>query len=111
MVMLLSLEEAAQLLGVSKSTMRRWEEEGRLKPERTPGGHRRYRSREFTQMVMHPRLKTDRVTIAYAQVSSHDQKAALKRQAILLSEFCTKSGWIHKVICDLGSGLNYHKKR
>ncbi|RIV16480.1 MerR family DNA-binding transcriptional regulator, partial [Alicyclobacillaceae bacterium I2511] len=42
--MLLSLEEAAKLLGVSKSTMRRWEEEGRIKPERTPGGHRRYRS-------------------------------------------------------------------
>lgn len=108
--MLLSLEEAAQLLGVSKSTMRRWEEEGRLKPERTPGGHRRYRSEELTQMVMHPRLKTDRVTIAYARVSSHDQKAALERQAILLSEFCTKNGWTHEVICDLGSGLNYHKK-
>ncbi|RIV16418.1 IS607 family transposase [Alicyclobacillaceae bacterium I2511] len=108
--MLLSLEEAAKLLGVSKSTMRRWEEEGRIKPERTPGGHRRYRSEELTHMATHPMSKTDRVTIAYARVSSHDQKADLERQAILLSEFCTKNGWTHEVIRDLGSGLNYHKK-
>ncbi len=108
--MLLSLEEAAKRLGVSKSTMRRWEEEGRIKPERTPGGHRRYRSEELTHMAVHPMPKTDRVTIAYARVSSHDQKADLERQAILLSEFCTKNGWTHEVIRDLGSGLNYHKK-
>ena len=108
--MLLSLEEAAKVLGVSKSTMRRWEAEGRLKPERTPGGHRRYRSEELTHMAVHPLPKTDRVTIAYARVSSHDQKADLERQAMVLSEFCTKNGWTHEVIRDLGSGLNYHKK-
>ena len=108
--MLLSLEEAAKLLGVSKSTMRRWEEEGHIKPERTPGGHRRYHSEELTHLATHPMPKTDRVTIAYARVSSHDQKADLERQAILLSEFCTKNGWQHEVIRDLGSGLNYHKK-
>lgn len=108
--MLLSVEEAAKILGVSKSTMRRWEAEGRLNPERTPGGHRRYRSEELTQMAMHPLPKTDRVTIAYARVSSHDQKADLERQAILLSECCTKNGWTHEVIRDLGSGMNYRKK-
>ncbi len=108
--MLISLEEAAKLLGVSKSTMRRWEEEGRLKSERTPGGHRRYRSEELVQMAQHPPSENERTTIAYARVSSHDQKADLERQAILLSEFCTKNGWTHEVIRDLGSGLNYHKK-
>ena len=108
--MLLSVEEAAKILGVSKSTMRRWEAEGRLKPERTPGGHRRYRSEELTQMTVHPLPNTDRVTIAYARVSSHDQKADLERQVILLSEFCTKNGWAHEVIRDSGSGMNYHKK-
>ena len=108
--MLLSVEEAAKFLGVSKSTMRRWEAEGRLKPDRTPGGHRRYRSEELTQMTVHPLPKTDRVTIAYACVSSHDQKADLERQAILLSDFCTKNGWMHEVIRDCGSGMNYHKK-
>ena len=108
--MLLSLEDAAKVLGVSKSTMRRWEEEGRLKPERTPGGHRRYRSEDLGQMVHHPMPTAGRVTIAYARVSSHDQTADLEREAILLSEFCTRNGWPHEVIRDRGSGLNYHKK-
>ena len=35
---------AAELKGVSSSTLRRWEKEGKLLPvERTMGGHRRYK--------------------------------------------------------------------
>lgn len=63
---LLSLDEAAKVLGVSKSPMRRWEEEGHLKPERTPGGHRRDRSEDLVQMVHHPMPTAGRATIAYA---------------------------------------------
>ena len=29
---------------------------------------------------------------------------------MVLSEFCTKNGWTHEVIRDLGSGMNYHQK-
>ncbi|PSR35345.1 MAG: IS607 family transposase [Sulfobacillus benefaciens] len=108
--MLLTVEDTAKILGVSKSTMRRWEAEGRQKPERTPDGHRRYRSEELMQMTVHPLPQTDRVTLAYVRVSSHDQKADLARQAMVLSEFCTKNGWTHEVIRDCGSGMNYHKK-
>ena len=39
--MLLSIKEASDFLGVSISTLRRWEEEKRLIPEKTAGGHRR----------------------------------------------------------------------
>jgi excisionase family DNA binding protein len=38
----LTISEAAATLGVSISTLRRWEREGRLVPERTAGGQRRY---------------------------------------------------------------------
>jgi len=37
-----SISEAAKLKGVSVSTLRRWESEGKLIPERTLSGHRRY---------------------------------------------------------------------
>jgi putative resolvase len=50
------------------------------------------------------------LTIAYARVSSHDQKEDLKRQAQLLSSYCLSHGWNHEVIQDLGSGMNYYKK-
>lgn len=38
----LTSSEAAKLKGVSASTLRRWEVEGKLVPERTANGHRRY---------------------------------------------------------------------
>lgn len=33
---------AATLLGVSRSTLIRWEQEGKIRPRRLFGGHRRY---------------------------------------------------------------------
>lgn len=38
----ISRQEAAALLGVHPDTLRRWETEGKIVPERTTGGHRRY---------------------------------------------------------------------
>lgn len=52
----------------------------------------------------------DRKTVAYARVSSHDQKADLERQKQLLEMFCASNGWRFEIISDLGSGMNYHKK-
>ena len=41
---LLTIAKAARLLGVSQQTLRNWEKEGKISPERTSdGGHRRYR--------------------------------------------------------------------
>lgn len=40
---LVTIKEAAEILGVHPQTLRRWEREGKIKPVRTAGGHRRYR--------------------------------------------------------------------
>ncbi|EQD74202.1 Resolvase domain protein, partial [mine drainage metagenome] len=50
------------------------------------------------------------MTLLYARVSSHDQKADLARQVALLESFSAANGWNYEVLQDLGSGLNYHKK-
>lgn len=34
--------QAAQRLGISVDTLRRWEREGKISPERNAAGHRRY---------------------------------------------------------------------
>lgn len=39
---MLSINEAAKLLGVSIDTLRRWDASGKLHAERSPGGHRYY---------------------------------------------------------------------
>jgi putative resolvase len=51
-----------------------------------------------------------RSTIAYARVSSHDQKEDLQRQIKMLEMYCAAQGWSFTVIKDLGSGMNYHKR-
>ena len=49
-------------------------------------------------------------TIAYARVSSHDQKADLEKQAQVLEMFCAQNGWQYEVNNEHSSGMNYRKK-
>lgn len=42
-----TISEAADLLSVSTSSLRRWEREGRVTPDRTPGGDRRYTAEQI----------------------------------------------------------------
>ena len=107
-----AISEAARILGVSISTLRRWDKEGKLKADRTPAGHRRYDLAQLKRLAVHrlPDPRATRITIGYARVSSSDQKEDLRRQAILLTEFCARNGWEHEIIEDLGSGLNYRKR-
>ena len=98
--------EAAKILGVNPQTLRRWEEGGVIQPaKRTPKGTRLYSLQELLGVndLSYP-------TIAYARVSSSDQKEDLERQHAVLEAFCNKNGWQTEIIRDLGSGMNYNKK-
>ena len=100
------------MLGVSISTLRRWDAAGKLVPERAPSGRRRYRVSDvatFNPLGVDTAALT-RKTVAYARVSSHDQKSDLERQIKVLEMYCAAHGWEHEVIRDLGSGMNYKKK-
>lgn len=107
---LISINEASKRLGVSISTLRRWDETGVLVAERTPKGHRRYDVNKLHPNFYHNRPITNRKTIAYARVSSNDQKDDLDRQIQVLELYCASQGWQFEIINDLGSGMNYHKK-
>jgi len=39
---LISIGQASKITGYHQNSLRRWEEQGKLVPQRTPGGHRRY---------------------------------------------------------------------
>ena len=107
---LLTISEASELLGVAKSTLRRWEEEGKLIPDiRTKGGQRRYKLSSLRPEMKH-KNSYNRKTIAYARVSSYDQKDDLERQKQLLEMYCASNGWDFEILSDLGSGINYNKK-
>ncbi|QTX30534.1 IS607 family transposase [Xylella fastidiosa] len=107
---LVGIGEAAQALGVSITTLRRWEASGRLIAEHTVGGHRRYDMAKLRPEMFRAQAEANRRTVAYARVSSHDQKDDLERQKQVLELYCAQQGWTFEVITDLGSGMNYHKK-
>lgn len=108
---LVPIKEAAAALGVSAQTLRRWEREGKLLPdERTAGGRRRYDLARLQPELYRATVEAERRTVAYARVSSHDQKDDLERQKQVLELYCARQGWTFEVIADLGSGMNYQKK-
>ncbi|MCW2927760.1 MAG: DNA-binding response regulator [Thermoleophilia bacterium] len=55
----LTVNEAAQILGVSATTVRNWAADGRLDEHRTAGGHRRFRAGEVQKLArtMQPNAK------------------------------------------------------
>ena len=97
---------AANILGVSVQTLRRWEKEGILISQRRKRGSTRYYDMD---QILDIQKTESNLTIGYARVSSHDQKKDLARQSNLISLYCSKNGWDFEIIEDLGSGMNYRK--
>lgn len=109
---LIAIGQASKLLGVSIQTLRNWDKQGLLKPDEiTKGGSRRYKLESLKNINKNIKFNIDNLkTIAYARVSSHDQKDDLIRQVQVLEHYCAKSGFNYEIIQDLGSGMNYYKK-
>ena len=99
----LSLGKASKVLGVSQNALRMWDDQGKLKTFRTPGGQRRVPLFEIQriQNSLEPE-----VTLAYCRVSTRNQKENLERQVERVSNYCKEQGWEPRLYQDIGSGLN-----
>ena len=108
---LVSIKEAAELLGVSKSRLRAWDDNGKFSAVRTPGNCRRYRLsdiRRFQGLVEQEDGKTDAVA-AYLRVSSHEQKQKgdLERQKGRVLQHCAEKGYrVAHILEEVGSGMS-----
>jgi excisionase family DNA binding protein len=102
---MITIQEASKILGVTPKTLRLWEKEGKIQSFKTEGGHRRYQLAELLRGT-----KNTDLTLAYARVSSSEQKQDLERQCQVLEIYCASKGFDLELISDLGSGLNYKKK-
>ena len=108
---LLTLQEAAKILNVSKLTLRQWDNSGKLKAIKTFGGHRRYNEEDIRKLVGEVKKieVNDKPVAIYGRVSSHEQKQKgdLDRQCQRLSEYCAKHKYqVDHIIKDVGSGLS-----
>ena len=64
MVSLILVGQAAEMLGVTVETLRRWETEGRLNVERSTGGQRLVAIAEVTRLLARRRRRSRRPTVA-----------------------------------------------
>jgi len=112
-----SISKASEILGVSKSTLRRWDEEGRLKPIRKEkGGHRRYDTDvlDAYQGIAKEETSGNLGVAVYCRVSSADQKSHgdLERQKLRLLEYCATQHYrVDYIMDEVGSGMNDKRKK
>lgn len=107
---LLTIQKTSEIIGVTKKTLRIWDNESKLSSVKTIGGHRRYREEDIMKYIG-DFIKDDVVdmVVTYSRVSSHEQKQKgdLDRQSQRLSEYCAKKKYVvHHIIKDVGSGLS-----
>lgn len=104
--------EFSKLLGVSNSTLRRWESENKLIPERTLGDQRIYTEKH---LILARNLKTGispTKNIIYCRVSSSNQKDDLASQVKAMESFCLAQGVeITDTLIEIGGGLNFKRKK
>lgn len=112
-----SVSQAAVLLGVHPTTIRRWDQNGVIRCSRTPGGHRRIAAVEIQRIIagkrrQYSRRKT-RAVATYARVSSHEQKQKgdLTRQQEKLKQYCDQHSLpLVAELKDIASGLNTNRQ-
>src|SRR5438874_6848905 len=100
--MLLSASKASKFFGVSASTLRRWNKEGKIHASRLPSGQRVYNVESMltsSTTTSSSSLASQNECFVYARVSSPKQKDLEKQKQYLLSQFPN-----HHLISDIGSG-------
>ena len=106
------IHEMAEKLGVSIKTLQRWDNTGKLRARRTPSNQRYYTEEQYLDYMGMSVEKPHRKVVAYARVSSRNQKDDLKHQIDFIRTFANARGVIlDECIKDIGSGLNYNRPK
>ncbi len=82
--------EFAKRIGRSPSTVRRWEQEGKITPKRLPSGHRYFDESDLRAML--GGAPVSRVTVVYCRVSGAGQKDDLASQVKAMETYCLNAG-------------------
>lgn len=108
---LLLMKEACQLLGVTTTTIQRWDREGKIRIVRTPGGRRRIPLSEV-ERITGKNISSQRKMVIYARVSSNEQKQKgdLDRQIEFIMGKIQPPFLLVETVSEVGSGLNDKRK-
>jgi predicted site-specific integrase-resolvase len=101
----------AEMIGVTVKTLQRWDKDGKLKASRSLGDRRYYTHKQYVDYMGESNSKGGK-TIIYTRVSTANQKDDLQNQVAFLMQYANAKGLIvDEVFEDVGSGLNYNRKK
>lgn len=101
-----NMKDAEKILGLSKSTLRNYEKEGKIESIRTENGWRKFNVKKYlldNNIEVNEEVKKN---IIYCRVSSNDRKEELEKQVKCLQSKYPE----YEVITDIGSGINFKRK-
>ena len=105
-------KDFAELLNVSVKTLQRWDRDKILVAKRNPTDRRYYTYDQYLEFKGVSNDSNTKKKIIYTRVSTNNQKDDLKNQVKFLLDFANAKGIIiDEVIEDIGSGLNYNRKK
>lgn len=100
----------AKKIGVSISTLRRWDNENILKARRTQTNHRYYTDEDIQGYKETKDSDKKKLTLVYCRVSSANQKDDLKSQQLAMEQFCLAKGLaVDEYLSEIGSGMNFKR--
>ena len=104
--------EFAEKVGVSISTLQRWDRTNVLKSKRTPTNQRYYTDEDLNKVLnLEAETKSKRKNVGYCRVSTQGQKHNLENQQEFVSIYSLSTGVIlDEIYTDIGSGLNYKRQ-
>jgi excisionase family DNA binding protein len=109
-------KQAAEFLNVAVSTIIRWDNEGKIHPLRTPGGHRRFTEEELQRVlgIKAPSQPPGLRAALYGRVSTKKQQDTgnLDRQMERLREHAREQGYKTVVeLSETASGVNENRAK
>ena len=104
--------EFSEKVGVSISTLQRWDRTNVLKSRRTPTNQRYYTDEDLNKVLnLAAGVESKRKNVGYCRVSTQGQKKNLENQKEFVSVYSLSHGVIlDEIYTDIGSGLNYKRQ-
>lgn len=106
------LGEAAKYIGRHPKTLEKYDNKGILKAYRTKTDRRYYTKKQLDDFLNKDTANddTNKKIVAYARVSSNQQKDNLKNQMSFIRNYTNAKGLVlDEELSDIGSGLNYKR--
>ena len=104
------VNQFADRIGKSPSTVRRWDRNGRLPAKRTASGERYYDESDIKKAL--GIQASDQKVVVYCRVSSSNQKEDLSSQVKAMEQFCLGAGIaVDEWIEEIGGGMDFKRKK